>query len=42
MNTSWDAAKFEVCAHKWTDFADGGYGAALIMTATDMTYMTEQ
>ncbi|MEM9971050.1 MAG: glycoside hydrolase family 38 C-terminal domain-containing protein, partial [Pseudomonadota bacterium] len=29
-NTSWDAAKFEVCAHKWTDLSDGGYGVALL------------
>ncbi len=29
-NTSWDAAKFEVCAHKWVDVADKGYGVALL------------
>ena len=29
-NTTWDAAKFEVCAHKWADFAEAGYGVALI------------
>ncbi len=29
-NTSWDAAKFEVCAHKWADLSDGGYGVALL------------
>jgi len=29
-NTLWDEAKFEVCAHKWADVADGGYGMALI------------
>ena len=29
-NTSWDRAKFEVCAHKYADLSDGGYGVALI------------
>lgn len=29
-NTSWDQAKFEVCAHKWADLAEAGYGAALL------------
>lgn len=29
-NTSWDAAKFEVCGHKWADLSEGGYGAALL------------
>lgn len=30
QNTSWDAAKFEVCAQKWADLSDGGYGVSLI------------
>lgn len=30
MNTSWDRAKFEVCAHKWADFGEAGYGVALM------------
>ena len=30
FNTSWDSAKFEVCAHKWADFAEAGYGVALM------------
>ncbi len=30
LNTSWDAAKFEVCAHKWADISDGDYGVALL------------
>ena len=30
MNTSWDSAKFEVCAHKWADFGEAGYGVALM------------
>lgn len=29
-NTSWDKAKFEVCAHKWADISDGGYGVSLL------------
>ncbi|TAH73697.1 MAG: alpha-mannosidase [Anaerolineaceae bacterium] len=29
-NTSWDQAKFEVCAHKWVDISDGGTGLALL------------
>ncbi|WP_443662536.1 alpha-mannosidase [Clostridium sp.] len=29
-NTSWDMAKFEVCAHKWADISDGGYGVSLL------------
>lgn len=30
FNTSWDAAKFEVCAHKWADISDGSYGVSLL------------
>lgn len=29
-NTSWDQARFEVCAHKWADISEAGYGAALL------------
>ncbi len=29
-NTSWDAAKFEVCAHKWADLSEGDYGVSLL------------
>ncbi len=29
-NTSWDAARFEVCAHKYMDYADYGYGVSLL------------
>jgi alpha-mannosidase len=29
-NTSWDAAKFEVCAHKFADLSEWGYGVAII------------
>lgn len=30
QNTSWDEAKFEVCAHKWVDMADRSGGLALL------------
>lgn len=29
-NTSWDAAKYEVCAQKFADLSDGGYGVSLL------------
>lgn len=29
-NTSWDVAKFEVCAHKWADLSEGEYGVSLM------------
>ncbi|MEM6408139.1 MAG: glycoside hydrolase family 38 C-terminal domain-containing protein [Pseudomonadota bacterium] len=29
-NTTWDAAKFEVCGHQWADLSDGGYGVGLL------------
>ena len=29
-NTSWDMAKFEVCAHKWMDYSEEGYGLSLL------------
>lgn len=29
-NTSWDAARFEVCAHKYCDLSEYGYGVSLI------------
>jgi len=29
-NTSWDVAKFEVCAHKWADLSESGYGVSLL------------
>lgn len=29
-NTSWDAAKFEVCAHKWADLSEDGYGVSIL------------
>ena len=29
-NTSWDVARFEVCAHRWADLSEPGYGVALL------------
>lgn len=29
-NTSQDRAQFDVCAHKWTDISEGGYGVAFL------------
>ena len=29
-NTSWEQARFEVCAHKWVDMSEGEYGVALL------------
>ncbi|MBR5752289.1 MAG: alpha-mannosidase [Clostridia bacterium] len=29
-NTSWDVARFEVCAHKWADVSEAAYGAAVM------------
>ncbi|WP_347003375.1 alpha-mannosidase [Enterocloster clostridioformis] len=29
-NTTWDQARFEVCAHKWMDLSEYGYGAAIL------------
>jgi alpha-mannosidase len=29
-NTSWDAAKFEVCGHQWADISEGDYGVSLL------------
>ncbi len=29
-NTSWDIARFEVCAHRWVDLGEGGYGVSLL------------
>lgn len=35
VNTSWDAARFEVCAHRWVHIAEPGYGVAV---ANESTY----
>eukprot|EP01105_Mastigella_eilhardi_P014702 TRINITY_DN3344_c0_g1_i7.p1 TRINITY_DN3344_c0_g1~~TRINITY_DN3344_c0_g1_i7.p1 ORF type:complete len:580 (-),score=122.52 TRINITY_DN3344_c0_g1_i7:792-2531(-) len=29
-NTSWEAARFEVCGHKWADLSEHGFGMALL------------
>jgi alpha-mannosidase len=29
-NTSWEQARFEVCAQKWADLSEGGYGVSLL------------
>lgn len=29
-NTSWDRARFEVCAHKWADIGEDGYGLSIL------------
>ncbi|MBE6667561.1 MAG: alpha-mannosidase [Ruminococcaceae bacterium] len=29
-NTSWDEAKYEVCAHKYADISEGNYGIAIM------------
>jgi alpha-mannosidase len=29
-NTSWEQARFEVCAQKWVDLSEGGYGVSLL------------
>ena len=29
-NTLWDMARFEVCAHRWVDLGEGGYGVSLL------------
>jgi alpha-mannosidase len=33
-NTAWDAAKFEICAHRWLHVGEAGYGAALVNDGT--------
>jgi alpha-mannosidase len=33
-NTSWDAAKFEVCAHRWVQVGEPGFGAAVVNDST--------
>ncbi|GAB3419498.1 alpha-mannosidase [Flindersiella endophytica] len=33
-NTSWEAAKFEICAHRWIHVAEPGYGHAIVNNST--------
>ncbi len=30
VNTSWDQEKFEVCAHRWMDLSEPGYGVSVL------------
>ena len=41
-NTSWDAARFEVCGQKFADLSEESYGAALLTTANTATKCTER
>ncbi|EZP29197.1 alpha-mannosidase [Microbacterium oleivorans] len=43
-NTSWDAARYEVCAHRWVHVAEPGTGAAIVndgMYGHDATRTTD-
>ncbi|MFF2328024.1 MULTISPECIES: alpha-mannosidase [unclassified Streptomyces] len=33
-NTGWDAARFEICAHRWLRVAEPGYGIAVVNDST--------
>jgi alpha-mannosidase len=33
-NTSWDAARFEICAHRWIHVGETGWGAAVVNDST--------
>jgi alpha-mannosidase len=33
-NTSWEAARFEVCAHRWIHVAEANYGVGVVNAAT--------
>ncbi|MEV0442187.1 glycoside hydrolase family 38 C-terminal domain-containing protein [Streptomyces spectabilis] len=33
-NTGWDAARFEICAHRWLRVGEDGYGVAVLNDAT--------
>ncbi|MEE2569834.1 glycoside hydrolase family 38 C-terminal domain-containing protein [Pseudarthrobacter sp. J64] len=34
VNTSWEAAKFEICAHRWIHVGEPGYGVAIANSST--------
>ncbi|MFF7212514.1 alpha-mannosidase [Streptomyces sp. NPDC008238] len=34
VNTGWDAARFEICAHRWLHVGEPGYGIALLNDST--------
>jgi alpha-mannosidase len=33
-NTTWDAARFEICAHRWVHVGEPGWGAAVVNDST--------
>jgi alpha-mannosidase len=33
-NTSWDAARFEICAHRWIHVGEPGFGVAIVNDST--------
>ncbi|MER5882934.1 glycoside hydrolase family 38 C-terminal domain-containing protein [Streptomyces sp. NPDC001941] len=44
-NTGWDAARFEICAHRWLRVAEPGYGVAVLNDSTyghDVTRLAHQ
>ena len=40
-NTSWDMAKYEMCAHKWVDLSQWEYGVALLNDCKYGHYVSE-
>ncbi|MDO4242846.1 MAG: glycoside hydrolase family 38 C-terminal domain-containing protein [Actinomyces sp.] len=34
QNTSWDAARYEICAHRWIHVGEPGYGTAVLNDST--------
>ena len=34
QNTSWDAARYEICAHRWIHVGEPGYGVAVLNDST--------
>ncbi|WP_172120581.1 alpha-mannosidase [Actinomyces faecalis] len=34
QNTSWDAARYEICAHRWIHVGEQGYGVAVLNDST--------
>lgn len=44
-NTSWDAARFEIVAHRWMHVSDGGHGAGVVNDSTyghDVTRLRDE
>ena len=42
MNTSWEQAKFETCAHRWVHAAEPGYGITVLTPTTYGHQITRQ